>query len=100
ERYTNESRRLFNVMDKRLGEVRFLAGDYSIADIASYPWVVGVRGEPEQLENRPNLKRWLDEISDRPAVMRGMAVMADLPQQPLDDKARSILYGTKQFEKR
>ena len=100
ERYTNESRRLLDVMDRRLGQSAYLAGDYSIADIATYPWVVGVRREPEQLESRPHFKRWLDAISERPAVKRGLAVMAGLPQQPLDDKARSILYGAKQFERR
>jgi GSH-dependent disulfide-bond oxidoreductase len=100
ERYTNESRRLLDVMDRRLSQSAYLAGDYSIADIATYPWVVGTRREPEQLESRPNFKRWLDAISERPAVKRGVAVMADLPQQPLDDKARSILYGAKQFERR
>ena len=100
ERYTNESRRLLDVMDRRLGQSAYLAGDYSIADIATYPWVVGTRREPEQLESRPNFKRWLDAISERPAVKRGVAVMAGLPQQPLDDKARSILYGAKQFERR
>ncbi len=100
ERYTNESRRLLDVMDRRLGQSAYLAGDYSIADIATYPWVAGVRREPEQLESRPNFKRWLDAISERPAVKRGLAVMAGLPQQPLDDKARSILYGAKQFERR
>jgi GST-like protein len=61
---------------------------------------VGIRREPEQLESRPHLKRWLDAIGAREAVKRGMAVMADLPQQPLDEKARSILYGAKQFERR
>ncbi len=100
DRYTNESRRLLNVIDRRLGESAYLAGDYSIADIATYPWVAGVRREPDQLEGRPNLKRWLDAIAERPAVKRGMAVMADLPAQPLDDQARSILYGAKQFERR
>jgi GST-like protein len=62
--------------------------------------VVSVRREPEQLETRQNLKRWLDAISERPAVKKGVAVMADLPQQPLTDEQRSILYGNKQFEKR
>ncbi|HUA33644.1 MAG TPA: glutathione S-transferase N-terminal domain-containing protein [Candidatus Binataceae bacterium] len=100
ERYTNESRRLLNVMDKQLKDRPYLAGEYSIADIATYPWVVGTRREPEQLESRPNFKRWLDAISERPAVKRGLAVMADLPPEPLDDEARSILYGNKQFEKR
>jgi GSH-dependent disulfide-bond oxidoreductase len=100
DRYTNESRRLLDVIDRRLGESAYLAGDYSIADIANYPWVAGVRREPDQLETRPHLKRWLDAIAERPAVKRAMAVMADLPQQPLDDQARSILYGAKQFERR
>jgi GST-like protein len=100
ERYTNESRRLLNVIDKRLSEVEYLAGAYSIADIATYPWVVGTRREPEQLESRPNFKRWLDAIGERPAVKKGVAVMADLPQQPMTEEARSILYGSKQFEKR
>jgi GST-like protein len=100
ERYTNESRRLLNVIEKRLGEAPYLAGDYSIADMATYPWVVGARREPEELESRPNFKRWLDAIGERPAVKRGVAVMADLPQEPLTEEERSTLYGSKQFEKR
>jgi GSH-dependent disulfide-bond oxidoreductase len=68
--------------------------------MATYPWVRGTRSEPQQLESRPNFKRWLDAIGDRPAVKRGVAVMAELPPEPLDAEARSILYGTKQFERR
>lgn len=100
DRYTNESRRLLNVIENQLANNAYLAGDYSIADMATYPWVVGTRREPEQLESRPNFKRWLDAIGERPAVKRGVAVMADLPPEPLDAAARSILYGTKQFERR
>ncbi len=100
ERYTNESRRLFGVMDRRLGESEYLVGDYSIADIACYPWVRGAQREPEQLEPLPHLRRWLDALGNRPAVKRGLAVMADLPQQPLTDEERSILYGKQQFERR
>lgn len=100
DRYTNESRRLFSVIDKRLSEAAYLAGDYSIADIATYPWVVNIQREPDQLATRPHLKRWLDAIGERPAVKRGMAVMADLLQQPLSEEERSILYGAKQFERR
>jgi GST-like protein len=101
ERYVNESRRLFNVIEKQLGQTAaYLAGDYSIADMATYPWVVVIKREPEQLESRPNLRRWLEQIGERPAVKRGVAVMANLPPQPLDDEARSILYGSKQFERR
>lgn len=101
ERYTNESRRLLNVLDKRLSEVPFLAGEYSIADIATYPWTVAaLKPQPEQLDTRHNLKRWIDAIAARPAVKKGMAVMADQPQKPLTDEERSILYGAKQHEKR
>ena len=100
DRYTNESHRLFSIIDKRLSEAAYLAGDYSIADIATYPWVVNIQREPEQLATRPHFKRWLDAIGERPAVKRGMAVMADLLQQPLSEEERSILYGTRQFERR
>jgi GST-like protein len=101
ERYTNESRRLFNVLDRRLAEVPFVAGDYSIADIATYPWIVAaLKAQPEQLDTRPNLKRWIDALAARPAVQKGMAVMADQPQKPLTEEERSILYGSKQHERR
>ncbi|HLW70826.1 MAG TPA: glutathione S-transferase N-terminal domain-containing protein [Candidatus Binataceae bacterium] len=99
ERYTNESRRLFGVMDKQLAANEYLAGDYSIADIANYPWVRIAEREPEQLEPLPHLRRWLAALGGRPAVKRGLAVMADIPQAPLTDEERSILYGKKQFEK-
>ncbi len=101
ERYTNESRRLFNVLDRRLAEVAFVAGDYSIADIATYPWIVAaLKAQPEQLDTRPNLKRWIGALAARPAVQKGMAVMADQPQKPLTEEERSILYGAKQHERR
>jgi GST-like protein len=74
ERYTNESRRLFNVLDKRLAEASYVAGDYSIADIATYPWVA--RWEWHELDwaKFPNVERWFKAIGARPAVQRGMAV--------------------------
>lgn len=100
DRYTNESRRLWGVMDKRLSEAEYLGGAYSIADIANYPWVRIAQREPEQLESLPHLRRWLDALGSREAVKRGLAVMADTPQQALSDEERSILYGKKQFEKR
>jgi GST-like protein len=100
DRYTNESRRLFSVLDKRLSEAAFVAGDYSIADMSIYPWAVAAEREPEQLAARSHFKRWLETMGARPAVKRGMAVMADMPAQPLTEEERSILYGKKQFEKR
>ena len=75
ERYGNEAKRLYGVMDKRLGEAKYLAGgDYSIADIATYPWVARHEWHRVALEDFPNVKRWYDTIGARPAVARGMAV--------------------------
>jgi len=74
ERYTREKDRLYGVPDKRLGEQAFLAGDYSIADIATYPWVSRHEWHKTDLAQYPNVKRWFDQISARPAVQRGMLV--------------------------
>ena len=76
ERYSKEKERLYAVLDKRLGEAEFLAGDYSIADIATYPWVSRFEWHQKDLSSVPNVKRWFDTISARPAVRRGMAVPA------------------------
>ena len=101
DRYVNESRRLYNVMDTRLGESEYLGGNYSIADIATYPWAIGIRRDGEQLDSRPNLRRWLDAIAGRPAVEKGMAVMTDMPGPvAMDEKTRENLFGSKQFERR
>ena len=74
ERYTKETRRLYGVMDKRLGGAGYLAGDYSIADIATFPWVARFEYQGVDLAEFPNVKRWFDAIAARPAVARGMAV--------------------------
>ncbi len=75
ERYSKEKDRLYGVMNKRLGESRYLAGDaYTIADIATYPWASRFDYHKTNLEDHPNVKRWFDELSARPAVQRGMAV--------------------------
>jgi GSH-dependent disulfide-bond oxidoreductase len=75
ERYTNEKNRLYRVLDKRLGEAAYLAaGEYTIADIATYPWVARHEWHKTDLAEYPNVKRWFDGISARPAIKRGMAV--------------------------
>lgn len=75
ERYGNETRRLYGVMDQQLGKHGWLAGDaYSIADIATYPWVDRYEWQGLDLDDFPNVARWYDELSERPAVLRGMAV--------------------------
>jgi len=74
ERYYKEAVRLYKVLDQTLGQREYLAGQYSIADIATYPWVGRHDGHNVKLEEFPNVKRWFDTISERPAVRRGMAV--------------------------
>ena len=76
ERYTKEKNRLYGVLDRRLGEARYLAGEYSIADIATYPWVARHTFHKADFAAYPNVKRWFDALSARPAVARGMAVPA------------------------
>jgi GST-like protein len=74
ERFRKEALRLYNVLDKGLGRREYLAGEYSIADIATYPWVWRHEVHQVKLEEFPNVKRWFDAIAARPAVKRGMAV--------------------------
>jgi GST-like protein len=74
ERYTKEVRRLYGVMDKRLGASAYLAGDYSIADVATYPWVARYEWHKVALAEFPNVDRWFKAITARPAVERGMQV--------------------------
>jgi GST-like protein len=76
KRYKDETRRLYGVLDKRLAEAKHLAGEYSIADIASYPWVARHEWHQIELGDFPNVKRWYDAIGARPAVQRGMKVPA------------------------
>ncbi len=77
DRYVNEQKRLYAVLDHRLAAAEYLAGEYSIADIATYPWVARYEWHPIDLAaDYPNVKRWFDAISARPAVQRGMRVPA------------------------
>ena len=93
ERYSNEVHRLYGVMDDRLAGNRYLAGDYSIADIAAYPWIIhhDAPGHPG-LGEFPHLARWYEEVSARPAVIRGREVGAELRGQ-MDEEARKVLLG-------
>lgn len=75
DRYVKEKDRLYGVLDKRLGEAKYLAGtEYTIADIATYPWVARYEWHKTDLNQFPNVKRWFDAISQRQAVQRGMKV--------------------------
>ncbi len=101
DRYSNETKRLYGVIDRRLATSRFLGGrDYSIADIATFPWLRNWQNQGVVLSDYPHLKKWFDAISERPAVQRGVQVLADLRKPLTDDKSRDILFGKTQYEKR
>ena len=91
-RYTQEVARLYGVMDRALGERPYLAGDYSIADMAAWPWVRPWSRQGVDITEFPNVQRWLDAIAARPAAVRAVAVGAELVR-PLDDEARKSLFG-------
>ena len=100
-RYTNEAGRLYGVMDKRLGASRFLAGDdYSLADIATFPWTRSIERQGHTLDEFPNVKRWFAEIDARPAVKKGVTVLTEFRKEGFDAKARDLLFGKGQYEKR
>ena len=100
-RYSNEAKRLYGVMDKQLGVTRFLAGnDYSIADIATFPWTRSWKNQGIELDEFPNVKRWFDEISARPAVIRGVEVLASARKELTGDKQREVLFGAQQYARR
>ena len=98
DRYRNETLRLYGVMDKRLAKSEFLADDYSIADMATWPWVHVRWLHKIELDEFPNVRRWYDAIGQRPAVQRGIAVLADQMKIGNPDKqARAALFGKRQL---
>jgi GST-like protein len=100
DRYTNEAKRLYGVLDKRLAEAEYVAGEYSIADMAIFPWSRSHAGQGVDLADYPNVKRWFDTIAARPAVERGVAVLADRRKPQMSDKDKQTLFGTQQYAKR
>ena len=94
DRYANEYDRLLAVMDVRLREREFLAGDYSIADIAAFPWIIPYRRYGFDLDRFENLRRWFDSIKARPAVRRGVELGHDWRRnETRDEKAHSVMFG-------
>jgi GST-like protein len=101
DRYSNEARRLYGVIDTRLGRSEWLGGDeYSIADIATFPWLRSWKNQGIVLEEYPHLQRWFEKIEARPTVQRGVQVLADLRKPITDDKAREVLFGSTQYQRR
>jgi len=95
DRFSRELRRLYGVLDMRLRDREFIAGSYSIADIACYPWIVPHRGHGQRLEEFPHLRRWFDAMSARPATVRVYEDVEDVyaPAQPMSAEERRILFG-------
>ena len=102
-RYHNVTKQIYRVLDRRLGASAYLAGsDYSIADVATYPWTMPKQRALHRIEidNYPNVKRWTDEISQRPAVQRGVAVLAsDMKVGNASEETYKNMFGSGQFER-
>ncbi len=100
ERYSNEAKRLYGVMDRQLAKNRYIAGpEYTIADIAIFPWLRSWKNQGIDWNDHPHLKGWFDEIAARPAVKRGVEVLADARRPLMDDKAREVLFGATQYRR-
>ena len=100
-RYSNEAKRIYGVIDRQLSKNRFLAGKtYSIADIATFPWLRSWENQGIVLGDYPHLEAWFNTMAARPAVQRGVTVLAHLRQPLRDDKARDVLFGKTQYERR
>jgi GSH-dependent disulfide-bond oxidoreductase len=94
DRYVNETNRLYGVLNKRLADRPFVAGDYSIADMAAYPWIVPHERQGQKLEDFPHLKRWFEEIKARPATVRAYDRAKEINTQPtMSEDARKVLFG-------
>jgi GST-like protein len=96
ERYVKETNRLYGVLDMRLADRPFLAGDYSIADMASYPWIVPYKNQGQSLDDFPNLKRWFEAIAARPATIAAYAKAQKINPSvgaPMGDAAKKVLFG-------
>lgn len=100
-RYTNEAKRLYGVMDKQLKNHDWIAGDeYSVADMAIFPWLRSWQNQGIDWADYPHLKVWFDRIAERPAVQKAVQVLADARKPLLDDKAKKALFGAAQYKKR
>ena len=101
DRYTNEARRLYGVMNKRLAQSKYIGGvEYSIADMAIFPWLRSWKNQGIDWNDHPHLKGWFDEVGARPAVVRGVEVLASLRKPLVDDQAKEVLFGKTQYQRR
>jgi GST-like protein len=101
DRYTKEAGRLYGVLDRRLAEVPYLAGEYSIADMAVFPWTRTWERQGQNIDDFPNVKRWFAAIDARPAVAKGLALLTERRRTgPMDAAQKEVLFGATQYAKR
>jgi GST-like protein len=102
ERYAKEANRLYGVLDRRLAQSRFVAGEeYTIADMAIMPWLRSYKNQGVEMQDYPHVQRWFDGLNDRPAVQRGLAVLADIKRPPPTDREwRENMFGSAQYQRR
>lgn len=94
ERYTKETSRLYGVLDNKLKDQDYITGEYSIADMACYPWIVPYERQGQKLEEFPNLKKWFERIAARPATIKAYAKGKEINTKPtVDENAKKILFG-------
>ncbi len=95
DRYVKETNRLYGVLNKQLADHEYMAGDYSIADMASYPWIVPYERQGQKLEDFPHLKRWFEAMATRPAVVRAYEKAKEVQAQPapMSDADKKVLFG-------
>ena len=100
-RYTHEAKRLYGVMDRQLASSKFIAcNQYTVADVAIFPWLRSWENQGIDWADYPHLKKWFDLVGARPAVQRGVQVLADLRRPITGDKEREVLFGSTQYKKR
>ena len=99
DRYTNEAGRIYGILDRRLAVHQYLAGDYSIADMATFPWIRLHERQGQDMADFPNLKRWFDTIAAHPAVAKDMERLKDVAGK-FDEESWSSLFGAEQYKRR
>ena len=102
-RYTNEAKRLYSVLDRQLADREFMVGDYTIADMATFPWILPYKRQGVDMDDYPNVRRWFDTMKTRPAVRKGVDVGKDLRgdlSKGMTEERRSILFGDQQYKRR
>jgi GST-like protein len=93
DRYTDETNRLYGVLDRRLAGREYICGDYSIADMACWPWIVPHERQGQSLNDFPHVNRWYEKMKTRPGVQRGFDVLKEVRGAKMDDRAKSVLFG-------